>query len=112
MQAEIYTVLTALGLPPSRKGTAYLADAIAICRRHSGNIMLKSIIVLVANTHNTTSSAAERAMRTAVEYMSRYGDINMIYEIFKNTVSPDKGKPTLGEFIWTVGLQLHTDKQK
>ena len=37
--------------------------------------------------------------RHAVEMTFSAGDVQAIYEIFGNTIDPQRGKPTNGEFI-------------
>jgi len=62
-------------------------------------VSIKSILEEVAQKYSVTPSSVERAMRTAIEYLFRYGNRDKIYSVFGNTVDPDKGKPSNGEFI-------------
>ena len=57
---------------------------------------------LVASTHNTTPSRAERAIRHAIECGWDRGDLEVMQHYFGNTISISKGKPTNSEFIAQV----------
>ena len=51
------------------------------------------------------SSSVERTIRHAIEVAWRRGDMEVLEEVFGNTVSAGKGKPTNSEF-----MALLTDK--
>lgn len=53
----------------------------------------------LAAAFDTTAARVERAMRHLVEVTWTRGDVDVLNRYFGNTVSPDKGKPTNGEFI-------------
>ena len=48
---------------------------------------------------DTTAARVERAIRHLVEVTWSRGDLKVLERYFGNTVSPEKGKPTNGEFI-------------
>lgn len=88
-----------MGLKNCRKGTLYLIDAVRMYPMGRAKVSIKSILEEVAQKYSVTPSSVERAMRTAIEYLFRYGNRDKIYSVFGNTVDPDKGKPSNGEFI-------------
>ena len=48
---------------------------------------------------DTTASRVERAIRHLIEVTWSRGDLEVLNRYFGNTLSPEKGKPTNGEFI-------------
>ena len=53
----------------------------------------------LAARFDTTAARVERAIRHLIEVTWSRGDVDVLMRYFGNTVSPDKGKPTNGEFI-------------
>ena len=53
----------------------------------------------LAARFDTTAARVERAIRHLVEVTWSRGDLKVLERYFGNTVSPEKGKPTNGEFI-------------
>ena len=88
-----------MGLKNNRKGTRYLIDAVGLYPKGRAKASIKNILEEVAIKYAVTPSSVERAMRTAIEHLFRYGNRDKIYSVFGNTVDPDKGKPSNGEFI-------------
>lgn len=69
-------------------------------------IILRNFCILpIAKKYKTTSSSVERTIRHAIEVAWRRGDMEVLEEVFGNTVSAGKGKPTNSEF-----MALLTDK--
>lgn len=99
---KIYSVMELMGADKKRNGTKYAVEAVLIYIKHSGNILFKDIFSKIALKYSTTPSAVERALRTFVESTCQKGDINGIYEVFGNTIDPEKGKPSNAEFISAV----------
>ena len=53
----------------------------------------------VAAKFDTTASRVERAIRHLIENIWLRGDEQVLFKYFRNSISPEKGKPTNGEFI-------------
>ena len=53
----------------------------------------------IASDFDTSPSRAERAIRNAIEVAWSRAPIECLEKYFGNIVSPDKGKPTNGEFL-------------
>jgi two-component system response regulator (stage 0 sporulation protein A) len=100
----IATVLLDLGVPCHLKGHPYLITTIGAVVENALliNAVTTVLYPLVASTHNTTASRAERAIRHAIEVAWDRGDLEVIHHYFGNTVSISKGKPTNSEFIARV----------
>lgn len=96
---RLKAVFEEMGLKSNRKGAVYLIDAVIMYPMGRAKVSIKNILQEVAQKYSVTPSSVERAMRTAIEYLFRYGNRDKIYSVFGNTVDPDKGKPSNGEFI-------------
>lgn len=53
----------------------------------------------IAAKFDTTASRVERGIRHLIEVTWTRADMDILCGYFGNTVSPDRGKPTNGEFI-------------
>lgn len=53
----------------------------------------------IAAKFDTTASWVERGIRYLIEVTWTRADMDILCGYFGNTVSPDRGKPTNGEFI-------------
>ena len=101
LQVRISRILTTLGVPAHIKGYPYLREAIAaaINDMSLANYITKCLYPMVAKKFQTTPSRVERAIRHAIEVAWDRGDWETFMQIFGNTVSNTKGKPTNSEFI-------------
>lgn len=57
------------------------------------------IYPMIAQQFDTNGKRVERSIRHAIETTFNVGDYRAIYEVFGNTIDPQRGKPTNGEFI-------------
>lgn len=94
-------ILADMGAPESLLGYAYVVKAILLCIEQPDliNHITFRLYPEVAAHFDTIASRAERAIRHVIETIWLRGDEEVLYKYFKNTVSPEKGKPTNGEFI-------------
>lgn len=102
-----------LGVPAHIKGYNYLRTAILAVMedyRMLQNIT-KGLYPTVAKKYKTTGARVERAIRHAIEVsFDRTGNRDLIYKIFGNSISSEKGKPTNSAFIAGIAdyvLQNH-----
>ena len=51
---------------------------------------------------NLSSSAIERRMRNAVDFVWLHGDVEVINRVFGNSVSTQRAKPTSFQFVYTI----------
>ena len=97
----IRQLLLELGAPDHLVGHPYVVQAVMLClqdRKYIDNITFVLYPHLAA-AFDTTAARVERAIRHLVEVTWTRGDVEVLNRYFGNTVSPDKGKPTNGEFI-------------
>lgn len=94
-------LLLEMGAPDHLVGHPYTVYAILLVvadRKWIDNITF-ALYPQVAAHFDTTASRVERAIRHLIEVMFTRGDTEILYSYFGNTISPDKAKPTNGEFL-------------
>jgi two-component system response regulator (stage 0 sporulation protein A) len=107
LEMDVTNILLEIGIPAHIKGYQYIREGI-IMSYHDRNMLqyvTKFLYPAIAKKYKTTSSSVERTIRHAIEVAWRRGDIEVLEEVFGNTVCAGKGKPTNSEF-----LALLTDK--
>ena len=98
---KIHDVLLTIGIPSHLLGYTYIITALEYVSLNPMylNLMTKQLYPSIAKTHATTPSSVERAIRHAISVGWSCGNIDYIYEIFKNSVRADKGVPTNSLFL-------------
>ena len=94
-------LLLELGAPDRLVGHPYVVQAILLVvqdRTYIDSITF-GLYPQLAVIFDTTASRVERAIRHLVEVTWARGDWEVLNRYFGNTVSAEKGKPTIGEFI-------------
>lgn len=97
----IRDLLLELGAPDHLLGHAYLVRGILLVvedRTFINNITF-GLYPQLAVLFDSSPARVERAIRHAIEVTWTRGDMAVLEKYFGNTISPDKGKPTNGEFI-------------
>lgn len=97
----IRQILLDLGAPDHLLGHPYVVQAILLVihdQMYINNITF-GLYPQLAARFDTTASRVERAIRHLIEVTWSRGDWEVLGHYFGNTVSPDRGKPTNGEFI-------------
>lgn len=97
----IREVLLELGSPDHLVGHPYTVQAVLMVvqdRSYIDNITF-GLYPQLGVMFDTTASRVERAIRHLIEVTWARGDWEVLNRYFGNTVSPNKGKPTNGEFI-------------
>ena len=107
-EKEVSEFLITIGIPCSILGYKYLKSAIkhAIKDPSWTDNITKGVYPDIANEYGTTATRVERAIRHAIESSWSRGDIKTLHEVFGNSTSADKGKPTNSEFICCVAEYL------
>ncbi len=107
LEIDITNILLEIGIPAHIKGYQYIREGImmAFCDQNMLHYITKFLYPSIAKKYHTTSSSVERTIRHAIEVAWRRGNIDTLEEVFGNTVSAGKGKPTNSEF-----MALLTDK--
>ena len=86
------------GLRDNLTGTAMIRIAVHAFR--PGMAVTKELYPDIAKAVGSTPSRVERAMRHAIESgFDRCGYDHSVMEMFGNTIDPNKGKPTVSEFV-------------
>ena len=97
----IRQILLELGAPDHLTGHPYVVRGILLVV--SNQIFLNNITFglypQLAAEFDTTAARVERSIRHLIEITWERGDMDVLNRYFGNTVSPDRGKPTNGEFI-------------
>lgn len=94
-------LLLELGAPDHLVGHPYTVQAILLVvqdRTYIDNITF-GLYPQLAVQFDTTASRVERAIRHLIEVIFTRCDYEVVNRYFGNSIHPDKGKPTNGEFI-------------
>lgn len=112
-EQKISKLLKSLGVSPKMKGYHYLKHAIDIESDYCGDVqkVTRRLYPQIANMFNVTPQSVERTIRQAIESGWLRCDIDSIREVFGDTISFEKGKPTNKEFITTVADYLNMSYQ-
>lgn len=100
-ESVLRSILLDIGVPDRVTGHSYLLAAAAMCL-HDDTVLKHitgQLYPALAKDFGLTASRVERAIRHAIETAWLRADPDVLQRYFGNTVAPDKGKPTNGEFI-------------
>ncbi len=106
-------ILLELGAPDHLLGHPYVVYAILLVgqeRLYIDSITTK-LYPKVAARFETTPARVERAIRHLIEVTWSRGDLDVLGRYFGNTVNPQRGKPTNGEFIARIASELQSHRQ-
>ena len=94
-------MLHTVGIPAHVKGYHYLREAIEMCIKEPDLIgqITKNLYPDIAQKFDSSHTKVERAIIHAIEIGWNRGSEESINEIFGNTISSTKAKPTNSEFI-------------
>ncbi len=97
-----------LGIPSHVRGYQYIKEGILIVYRNSRSIsyITKDVYPLIAKKFDTTPTRVERAIRHAIEISWNRGDINLMEEIFGNSLNVNRDKPTNAEYLTTLADRI------
>lgn len=107
LEVDVTNILLEIGIPAHIKGYQYIREGLimAFYDRNMLHYITKFLYPAIAKKYKTTSSSVERTIRHAIEIAWRRGNTEALEEIFGNSISAGKGKPTNSEF-----MALLTDK--
>ena len=107
---QITSYLLNLGMPANLRGYHFVRLAICMCIEDVENLnyITKHLYPEIAKQFKITSSAVDRAIRTAIEKTWSRGNPNVLNKVFRHS----KGNPTNKEFILTIAdiLKRKIDK--
>ena len=94
-------LLLELGSPDHLLGHPYVVEAglLVLSDQMYINNITFGLYPQLAVMFETTPSRVERAIRHLIEVTWTRGDWEVLTRYFGNTISPEKGKPTNGEFL-------------
>ena len=92
---RIIAELNHVGINPKSKGYQYLIKAILVMM----NEPTQNISTVISKDFNKTEISVERAMQNAINRAWTTSSIEDLEEYYTAKINPEKGKPTLTEFI-------------
>ncbi len=97
----VVSLLGQISMSPRIQGYQYLREAVCLV---SADVSLmrgitNRLYAILAEKFASTPVRVERSIRHAIETTVNKGNMEALYRFFGNTVDPQKGKPTNGEFI-------------
>ena len=94
-------ILLELGTPDHLVGHPYVVEAVlmAVENRYYINNVTFGLYPQIAAKFDTTATRVERGIRHLIEVTWLRGDMEILTRYFGNTIDPERGKPTNGEFI-------------
>lgn len=94
-----------IGINPKNKGFNYLVDSI-YNHMQDPNINLARSIV---EKYKKSEKSIERAMQNAIKRAWDTNDIDILYKYYTAYIRPDKGFPTLMEFVCYYSIKIKND---
>lgn len=101
LEQIIEQLLLNTGMPTHIKGYRFTVTGIRLIleQPEMADGITKWLYPEIARIHNSTPCRVERAIRHGIEVAWSRGDLNVLYDYFRNTVSGSRGKPTNSEFL-------------
>ena len=111
LETSITNIIHEVGVPAHIKGYQYIREAITLAVNDMDviNSITKQLYPTLAKKFKTTPSRVERAIRHAIEVAWTRGSMDTNNEMFGNTISATKGKPTNSEFIAMIADKLRLE---
>lgn len=104
-EKQVSDTLKQLGFSMSCKGYYYIKYALMLAINESDDYLFnvtKMLYPKLAKNFNTTATRVERSIRYSIDMAFMNMSMSDINEIFSNSYSRDKGKPTNSQFLITV----------
>lgn len=98
-EEKLDSVLLELGHDDFNRGTAYLRQAVKMWDHNPEQALTKELYPALAKLRNGTAAGVERSMRGCIEKAWSRGNPEAQLKWFGWSVSQDKGKPTVGEYV-------------
>lgn len=111
LETSITNIIHDVGVPAHIKGYQYIREAITLAVNDIDviNSVTKQLYPTLAKKFKTTPSRVERAIRHAIEVAWTRGSLETNNEMFGNTISASRGKPTNSEFIAMIADRLRLE---
>lgn len=88
--------LNQIGISPKAVGYQYLADAIMLVIKQCKH----NLYCEIGKKHGKTEASVERAMQNAINKAWKTADIDDLLRYYTARINPEKGVPTITEFIY------------
>ncbi|MDO5346743.1 MAG: sporulation initiation factor Spo0A C-terminal domain-containing protein [Lachnospiraceae bacterium] len=101
-------ILNNLGIRCNLLGYNYILDALKMIKESPDKLknITKELYPELAQMYRTQPCNIERAIRHAIEHAWNIGNVELKNKIFGYTISPEKGRPSNGEFLAAVAHYL------
>ena len=111
-EQTIEELLLNTGMPTHIKGFRFAVTGIRLIleQPEMADGITKWLYPEIARIHDSTPCRVERGIRHGIEVAWSRGDLNTLYDYFRNTVDENRGKPTNSEFL-TRMVYLTRDQQ-
>ena len=96
-EQKLDDILLELGHDDFNRGTAYIREAVKTYA--PGMAMTKELYPALARAVDSTPHRVERCMRHSIEKAWGRNDLNGQLKYFGWSVDPDKGRPTVSEYV-------------
>lgn len=106
-EEKLDNLLLELGHNDFNRGTAQLRTAVRFWDARPGQPLTKELYPAVGKYHGTTGPRVERNIRHSIEQAWLRCDWKTQNKWFGGSVSPDKGKPTVGEYVARLARICH-----
>lgn len=107
-EAIVTDLLHTLGVPSHLRGFKYIRDGILLIynSNHPIPYITKEIYPELSRKYDTTPSRIERAIRNAIEVSWNRGDVDLMDELFGNSLNLNRDKPSNAEYLSTISDRL------
>ena len=103
---KLENVMLDLGHPENLSGTKYLREGVELYDAGYTR-MTKEVYPALAKAAGTTAAGVERSMRLSIASAWNRGDPDSIRQYFGNTIDPERGAPTVGEYLARMARICH-----
>ena len=105
VERRIQREMELIGINPKNKGFNYLVDAIYNHMKDPNINLARSLV----GKYKKSEKSIERAMQNAIKRAWDTNDIDILYKYYTAHIRPDKGFPTLMEFVCYFSLKIKND---
>lgn len=98
---QLHEILLSIGIPPNIRGYSYITYAMELIIRNPEAMysVTKGLYIDVAKKFGTKPASVERSIRFAIGSAWKYGDQQMIDQIFSNCLRPYQKAPSNSVFL-------------
>lgn len=105
VERRIQREMELIGINPKNKGFNYLVDAIVLYMQDPSQNLSRALV----GKYTKTDKSIERAMQNAIKRAWDTSDIDDLLKYYTARIRPDKGFPTLMEFICYYSNKIKND---